>query len=358
MLSKQNLDAALVTSPPNVTYLSQFSNFTPGERETFLFITHNEQFIFTNALYFEEIKKQKSGFTIVEVTRERPFKKIVLEDIAKKHQIRSVGFENYDLTVLEYEKFKGIFAKFDALDLRNIRLKKNDDEIAFIEKACQIGDSAFSNVLSKIKAGMTEKQIALALESHIKEKADTSFPTIVAFGPHSSIPHHQTGDTPLRKGQIVLMDFGVRYNNYCSDMTRTIFFGKATPKQKRLYQTTLDAQKKAIEFLTSLILNRKSKTKMLKAADVDRVARDYIVSQGFPTIPHSLGHGIGIEVHESPRLSPLSNDVLESSMVFSIEPGIYIPEEGGVRIEDLVVLEPSGPRLLTHAPKDIIELPY
>lgn len=164
----------------------------------------------------------------------------------------------------------------------------------------------------------------------------------------------QTSDDRKQKtdGQFVLLDFGIKVDNYCSDMTRTIFYGKASNKQKKIYQTVLEAQTKAADFLNQQI---KSKKKVI-GKEVDQVARDYIISQGFPAIPHGLGHGIGLEVHEAPRLSPKSDDEITEGMVFSIEPGIYIPGYGGVRIEDLYVVEKSGLRQLTGSSKDIIEL--
>ncbi|MBI2334310.1 M24 family metallopeptidase, partial [Candidatus Daviesbacteria bacterium] len=170
-----------------------------------------------------------------------------------------------------------------------------------------------------------------------------------AFGKNSSIPHHQTGDKRLTiNDKLILLDFGVKLNGYCSDMTRTIFFGKPSEKQRKIYETVLEAQKIAIRFINS--------GKKIKAKDVDKVAREYIKSMGFPDIPHSLGHGVGLEVHEHPYLSSKSKEELKEGMVFSIEPGIYIPDFGGVRIEDLFVLENRNLRQLTTSHKNLIEL--
>lgn len=157
----------------------------------------------------------------------------------------------------------------------------------------------------------------------------------------------------------MLLDFGVKFNDYCSDMTRTVFFGKASKEQKRIYQTVWDAQKRALDYLYKVAPYDKVRpyckvTPLCR--EVDKVARDYIISQSYSSIPHSLGHGIGLEVHEMPRLSPKSKDILKPGMVFSIEPGIYLKEAGGVRIEDLVVLEKSGPKLLTNSSKHFVQL--
>jgi Xaa-Pro aminopeptidase len=160
--------------------------------------------------------------------------------------------------------------------------------------------------------------------------------------------HHRSDKTKLKKNQIVLLDFGVKYEGYCSDMSRTVFFGKADEKLKRIYQTVKESQKKAFARLSS-------KSSIVNLKDIDKIARDHIISKGFSSIPHSLGHQIGIDVHEEPRLSPKSKGKLENNMVFSIEPGIYIPSFGGVRIEDLVLYQ-NGPKLLTSSNRDLIEI--
>lgn len=221
------------------------------------------------------------------------------------------------------------------------------DAIPSIKKACKLTDAAFKFILKKIKPGISEKEIAFEINDFIKKHgADIAFPSIVAFDKNSVEIHHKPTDQRLKTKDIILMDFGAKVENYCSDMTRTIFLGKATSEQKKIYQTVLEAQKRAMKQLNNGI----------KASSVDKIARDYIVSQGYPTIPHSLGHGVGLEVHESPRLSPTSNDILKPGMVFSIEPGIYLPNKFGVRIEDLVALEQDGIKILTHSTKALIEL--
>lgn len=228
---------------------------------------------------------------------------------------------------------------------------KKPEEIQAIEKACQLGDKTFNYILKKIKPGVTEKQLAFEIKFFIKKHGGgTSFRPIVAFGANSSTPHHKTThNSKLKTHNLILLDFGVKLDSYCSDMTRVVFLGKATEEQRKVYQTVLEAQKLVIKHLVKLV-------NLIKAKEVDRVARDYIIKAGFPTMPHGLGHGIGLKVHEPPRLSPKSKDILKPGMVFSIEPGIYLPGKFGVRIEDLVVLEKSGPRILTKSPREIIEL--
>lgn len=349
---KKRLDAVLVSSIPNITYSTGCSNFSKDEREAFLLITKNRQYILTDGRYSEAVKEKVPHFILIEISSTSPFKK-ALGDLAKTFKLQRVGFEQDNITVSEYQRISSCFSSLQPFEVSDLRIIKEKEEIDLIEQACQLGDKTFDHILQSIKPELSEKEVSFELEYYIKRNgADVSFPPIVAFGSNSSVPHHQTGNQALERGDIVLLDFGVRLNNYCSDMTRVVFLGKVTTEQKRLYQTVFDAQQKAIEFLQGVSLYKESPC----ARDVDKVARDFIVSKGYPAIPHSLGHGIGLEVHESPRLSPTSKEILKPGMVFSIEPGIYIPGFGGVRIEDLFVFETSGLRQLTSSPKELIEL--
>lgn len=363
LLTKKNLDAVLLSSVPLITYYTGYSGFSTEEREAYLLIVAQplglrkpgvSGYILTDARYTEAVKNIP-GFTFIEVGK-KPLKEL-FTDIVKKDNTQQVGFEANNITVSEYTSFKKCFTKLIPFPLDTLRIEKDPEEITAITKACSLGDKAFAFLLPKITVGITEKELAFELEFFIKKHgADLSFRTIVAFGKHAATPHHQTSSQKLVANSWVLLDFGVKINNYCSDMTRTVFFGKATEKQKHMYQTVLDAQQKAIEFLNnkSSIVNRKLKT--IQSSEVDTIARTHIISQGYPSIPHSLGHGIGLEVHEAPRLSPKSKDLLGEMMVFSIEPGIYLPNVGGVRIEDLVVLTKTGPKLLTNAKRSFIQL--
>lgn len=353
VLRQNKLDCLLVSSLPNIIYLTGFSNFSKEEREAFLLITKDKHYIFTDRRYTEAVLAQVKNFKLIETSAKLPLLSTV-EQLMKKHKINSLGIEEDTITVSEYKKLSACLNVLKHLNINTFRLIKSNEEIDAIEKACELGDKTFEFILNKLKPDVSEKEIAFELEFFIKKYgADISFLPIVAFGAHSSIPHHQPTNQKLITNTIVLLDFGVKLNNYCSDMTRTVFMGKATDEQKRMYQTVLEAQKKSLD---SLYAKLNTKLKPVKASEVDQAAREFIVSQGYPSIPHSVGHGTGIEVHELPRLGPNSKDILETGMVFSIEPGIYIPNFGGIRIEDLVVLEKSGPRLLTKSSKELIEL--
>ena len=355
IFTEKKLNALLVTNVSNITYLTGYANFSKDEREAYLLITKNKQYVITDGRYAEAVLIHIPRFELIERTIKNSLKNI-FKNLAKKHKIKKIGIEENNVTVNEHAFLKKYFESLKNFSLSNLRSIKEHGEIDAIEKACQLGDKAFEYILKKIKKGVTEKEIAFEIELFIKKLgAELSFPSIVAFGKNSSVPHHQTSDQRLTTNdQIVLLDFGVKLNNYCSDMTRTVFFGKPTSEQRKIYQTVLTAQQKAIEHLGRWRSNDFGSSEvLLKAKDIDKTAHDYIIAKDYPTIPHNLGHGTGLEIHEAPRLSPKSKDILKPGMVFSIEPGIYIPGFGGVRIEDLVVLEPTGPRLLTKSPRDL-----
>lgn len=346
-----NLDGVLISSPANIVYFAGNFGFSEFERECLLLITKNRKFLITDKRYSEAVKNNVKNFKVLEIPAGRFLKES--SRIIKNLKIKNLGFEENNLTFLEHSLLKKS-VKLTPINLSDLRALKSKSEIENIKLACKIADQSYKFILSKLKAGVPEQQIANELEFFIKKNcADISFKPIVAFGKNSAVPHHLSDRTKLRQNQIVLLDFGVKINNYCSDMTRTIFFGNASAEFKRIYQTVLDAQTKAIEYINSqlLIVNGQ-----WFARDIDKIARDYIIKQGFPSIIHSVGHGIGIEVHEAPHLSPMSKDIIKPGMVFSVEPGIYITGYGGVRIEDLVVVTKKGAELISHANREIIEV--
>jgi Xaa-Pro aminopeptidase len=348
LINQQKLDAALITNPFDIAYFTNFSNFSNQEREGYLLVTKRHAFIITDGRYDEAVKNQTNGFAVLTRTTSKS-SYAIFSDIVKKYDISTVGFDENNLTVAEYVKLWDVFQKLIPLSIKSIRIKKDAEEIKKIQKACTLGDKAFLYIRTKLQTGVTEKAVAFLLEQYVKEKgAELSFPSIVAFGKNASVPHHQTGNTKLKKGDFVLLDFGVKFENYCSDMTRTIIFGEANERQKAMYDIVLASQKAAIDYMHA--------NKTVKASDIDKVARDYIVAKGYPSIPHSLGHGIGLEVHEAPSLSPTSRETLEDGMVFSIEPGIYEPGFGGVRIEDLFTLQNGKLVQLTKSPNNLLQV--
>lgn len=229
------------------------------------------------------------------------------------------------------------------------RMVKDEEELTQIEQAEHIGDAAFSHVLDILKPGVSEREIALELEFFMKKQGASklSFDTIVASGPNGSMPHAQVTDRLLQSGDFVTMDFGCVYQGYCSDMTRTVAIGTPTDEMKKVYQIVLDANVRAMEQIAA----------GQKCSDIDAVARGYIAKQGYGTyFGHGLGHGVGLDIHEEPRFSPKCDVITTENMVITDEPGIYLPGQFGVRIEDLVVVKENGYRKLSQSEKQLIIL--
>ncbi|MBI4100389.1 aminopeptidase P family protein [Candidatus Microgenomates bacterium] len=362
-LGAKKIGALLVSDFYNLAYLSQFFPLSPQEREAFLLITPHRGFLLTDGRYIEQARILKNDFNCLEITPRQNLVQIIA-NLVREEKVKCLGFEKTNLTFGEYEKLKAEVG-IKLIPTYNIveesRAIKDPKEITSIKRACQIADLAFAHLLKFLKPGLTEKEIADEIEWFIRKKGvvDLSFDPIVASGPNSAYPHHRSGDRKIKKQDIVLLDFGAKAENYCSDMTRVVFLGKATEEQKKVYNVVLEAQKKAIEFLKHYCHSKRSEESGnygIKPSEVDKASRDYITSQGYPAIPHGLGHGVGLCEHESPRLSFKSKDTLKPGMVFSIEPGIYLQNQFGVRIEDLVVLTETGPQVSTKSSKEIIEL--
>jgi Xaa-Pro aminopeptidase len=335
ILADKKLDAILITTTSNIIYLSGYIGFSPIEREGYILVTKKSHHILTDGRYTNAIKNLSQHFEIHEISTQNTLTKI-LDNIISKNGVKILGFEADNLTVAEYMKIKKIGAKLKAISLTDLRIIKSEDEIQKIKKSCDIANDAVAKIRKKIQPGITEKNIAYLLEDEVKKSgAELSFPTIVAFGKNAATPHHMTSDQKLKKEDLILIDFGVKYNNFCSDMTRTFFIGSPSKKLEEMYNVVEKSQKLAIDYVRSCL----EKKNAIHTSTVDKVARDYILSQNYPSIPHSLGHGIGIEVHEAPRLSQASKDILTEGMVFSIEPGIYLPHLGGIRIEDLFTIQ-------------------
>lgn len=343
---KLGIDAALIISDVNRNYLTGFT----GD-ESFAIITKNKAFFITDSRYTEQARKQVKNFEIIEYKPPSVhdyIKKIVLDN-----EIKRIGFEEDRISFSEYEKYKETLEGIELVKLNgaveNLRIIKDEEEIELISKAAQIADDAFLHILDFIKPNMKERDVALELEFFMRQKGASklSFDSIVASGKRSSLPHGVASDKVIEKGDFLTLDFGCVYEGYCSDMTRTIVIGKADDKQKEIYNIVLEANEAALEAI-----------KPKKACcEIDKIARDIIANKGYgDRFGHGLGHGVGREIHEQPRLSAFGKAVLEKGMVVTDEPGIYIPEYGGVRIEDLVLVTEDGYKVLSQSSKELIEL--
>lgn len=349
LLKENQLDALLISSPAMIIYLTGYAGFSPYEREAFLFITKTAQFVITDGRYSEAVMQNIPEFELLERTNQFTD---VFKALIKRMHLVHVGFEEDNLTVAEYTHFRKLF-KLTAVSLEDFRITKTEQELAHILRACALGDEAFTHIQSRIAAGITERELADELEWFIRRNNGTlSFPTIVAFGPHSAIPHHHTDNTTLKRNDVILIDFGVKYEQYCSDMTRTLGIGEIPDGFPHIYNTVKQAQEKAVSYVQETLKKGESPL----ASKTDSAARSHINKKGLPPFSHALGHGIGIEVHESPTISPRSRQELTEGMVFSIEPGIYLPRKFGVRIEDLFTIKDGSLLQLTHSSHDLIVL--
>lgn len=329
-------EAVFIASPSNLFYFTGMKN-----SDAYALFTNEEKFYFTDERYLEEAENNLKGFTIKNVKE--------LHDFFKTSGIKTLGIEGS----LTHDVFSVLtedgVEKFYHVDQRisKIRAVKSPQEIELIKKAQEITDKTFNDILSVIKEGISEIELAGTLESllYVNGADDLAFTSIVAFGANGSKPHAERSEKRLTQGTMITMDFGAKYRNYCSDMTRTVFFGTPDEEQKKIYNHVLTAQEMAIGIAHSGMTGR----------ELDAMARNYFTENGLGDyFIHSLGHGVGLDVHESPRASRFSDDVMEDNMIVTVEPGLYFPEKFGVRIEDMIIFNKSGVINLTKSPKNMI----
>ena len=347
LLDAKQLDAVLVSDGYNMRYLSGFTGATG-----YLLITKNSKTLFTDSRYTIAATMQAPDYTVVEVDAARDYCKVINQVLSAEGLV-TLGFEANQVRYSTYQNLKERLEAKELVplggELADLRRIKTAEEISLHRQAEHIGDIAFEEILNELKPGVTELEVAAKLEYIMKMNgADKlSFESIVASGVNSSKPHAEPGHKKIESGDFVTMDFGCVYNGYCSDMTRTVVVGKASNKQKEIYNTVLAAQLAVLDMLKP----------GLKGKEYDKVARDVIYGAGYEGyFGHGLGHSVGLEIHENPRFSMMEEDIVEAGMIMTVEPGIYIPDFGGVRIEDMVVLTEAGYENLTKSRKELIEL--
>lgn len=345
----KKIDAALIVSSINRLYFSGFKS-----SEGIIFVTLDESYFVVDFRYYESALKQVKNMKVVLAT---DFKSEIL-DIIKRHGIKNILLENDGITLAEVLKFEKLvertsvkFIKTKTLDdiIYSLRAVKTEDEIKNIKIAQEISERALNKLLPTIKLGMTEREIAFNLEILIrKEGADAiSFDLIVASGKNSAIPHAEPSNKRVENGDFITIDMGAVYNGYHSDMTRTVALGKVSEKKKLIYETVLHAQNKAMKAIKPNVFCR----------EVDDIARKFIYENGYEgCFGHALGHGVGLEIHEMPFLSARSEAVLKPGMIITVEPGIYLKNEFGVRIEDMVLVTETGCENLTLASRELLIL--
>lgn len=345
-IAKYGVGAILITNNYNIRYMTGFTGSSGVA-----FVTQEDAVFITDFRYTEQAAKQvePNGFRVVKHDG------IIPKEVAnqvEKLRVQSVAFEKDAMVYALYEQYKQAL-KVDFVPvsgiIEKIRLIKTPEEINIIKVACEIADNAFSHILTYIKPGMTELDVSNELEFFMRKQGATSssFDIIVASGLRSALPHGVATSKTIEKGDFVTLDFGALYNGYISDITRTIAVGQPSDKLVEMYNVVLESQMLAVEKVGP----------NMTGIEADAIARDYLKSKGYgEAFGHSTGHGIGLEVHEGPGLSFRSETVLEPNMVVTIEPGVYLPGIGGVRIEDDIVITQTGNEVLTRSPKELIIL--
>lgn len=342
-LNKKNVQSLLITSAPNLRYFANFED-TKG----YLLVTRKKAVFMTDFRYTEAAKKcVPKNVSVFDVGRKMEnFKKLI-----EKYKIKTVGIEDDHMTLLQYKSLKKLskgvkFKKIYPL-LQEIREKKQEYEIKNIVKSQRINEQVLDTVIKKfIRAGVTEKKVAWEIEKEAHELGaeNLAFSPIVAFGKNSSMPHATPGNTRLKKGDVILIDMGVVYKGYHSDMTRTFFTAKPTKLQEEAYKTVLKAQETAISALRPGITGKKA----------DHAARKIIEKAGYSeNFGHGTGHGVGFQIHELPNLSENYTEKIQENAVVTVEPGIYLEGKFGVRIEDMVVVTKKGPMIITKYGKNL-----
>jgi Xaa-Pro aminopeptidase len=338
-------DAVLIRSAPNRQFATGFSS-----SEGLVIITRSRAYFIVDFRYIEAARSAVSNFEIVLLDRGIYQ---MAGDILKENDAKNIVFEGNFVTYAAYLSMKKILKNFtlnpDDAFLSKLREVKSPQEIKWISQAQRIGEDTFRHICPLIKAGISEMDIAIEIDYHMRKLGGQmpAFDTIVVSGQNSSKPHGVPTSKKIENGDFVTMDFGTKIHGYCGDMTRTVAVGFATEEMKRVYEVVCRAQDTALAGIRALQTGK----------EADALARDVIGAAGFgPCFGHSLGHGVGLDIHEEPRFSHLSETIIEENTVVSVEPGIYLPGKFGVRIEDLVVVEKNGVRNLNTLGNEMIIL--
>ena len=347
-LTQEGIEALIVTKPANIRYLSNFSTPEDGK----VLITQDHAVLITDGRYIAQAKEEVDIEVAIDIDRD--WIKLMIDNYlgtqALSFESDAMTVANADLLNAKFTEHKLAAPKACSGIIEKARLYKTAAELDKMREAAKLGDEAFSHILEFIKVGMKEVEVALELERYMRTKGaeSVSFEIIVASGHRSAMPHGLASQKEIQSGELVTLDFGCVIDGYHSDMTRTFGMGKVSDEHRKIYDTVLEAEETA---LAAVAPNK-------KGVDIDGIARNIITEAGYGDyFPHGLGHGVGLEIHEAPNLSPRQPDiVLEPGMTVTVEPGIYIPGDAGVRIEDLAVVTETGAERLCFSDKTFIEL--
>jgi len=327
ILYQKNIDALLISNEKNIYYFTEFSGgfklLIPMDGECVLFV---------HAVNYEAANEMARNVRVDLIRVGEKAEAKILNEIAEC-RFKSIGFDGIDAR--EYLKIRGSLEdiRIECVEdaIWSLRKIKDEEEISLISRAADLTSRGMGRAFEIVKPGLREYEVAAEIEyeMHRSGSSGTAFDTIVCSGPESAFPHGGLGEREIKEGDLVVIDIGARYHGYCADMTRTIITGKPSERQKHIYETVKEAQRLAISQIMSGV----------RAREIDETARKYIANEGYGEyFVHSLGHGVGLDVHEPPTIGPISEDVISPGNVITIEPGIYIPKFGGVRIEDTILI--------------------
>ncbi|TFG07122.1 MAG: aminopeptidase P family protein [Promethearchaeota archaeon] len=352
---EKGLEAIFLTKQENITYVLGFKI----ESDTFIMIPRDDvnegiTWIFVNALEYDQVKRtlaeNKELHETVELKLIPGGKASYIPDEINNLDLKTVGFEEDFISVQKHEEWKEKFTIPNLIGaseiISNARMTKTQDEIERMKSAAKLGELGFKTIYDTIQEGMSEEELAAEAEYEMRKAGSegTSFDTIVAAGEQSAYPHAKTSNHKIKDGDLIIVDIGARYRGYCSDMTRTFIFGKVEPLKAELVNLVNDGQEFGLEHAKAGILCK----------DLDKLVRKYFKKKKREwgnKFLHSLGHGVGVEIHENPYLSPISKEILQEGMVVTLEPGLYIQGLGGARTEDQVVIKKDGYTSLTGTQK-------
>lgn len=339
-LRENSVDAAFIQKDENCRYISGFTG-----SDSYLFLSGENNYLLTDSRYTEQAKEEATGFTVINYAGRLAE---AVAGLVQKHRVRKLGIEN----ILTYRMYLSLQKQMPDIDFSfcetdQLRQIKGQAEIEKIMEACRISDEGFRKIIPLIQAGKTEAELRTALECAMLEAGSEgkSFDTIVASGWRSAYPHGTATDKLIENGDLITFDFGAIYQGYHSDITRTVAVGHITDRQRFLYDSVLDCVLYIEQIMKAGI----------KACDIDQEARSFLKKKELDSyFTHALGHGVGLEIHETPVLAPRDKTILMPGMVETIEPGVYIPGTGGVRIEDTVAIQKEGISILTKFPKEFL----
>ena len=346
-LTAAHLDGLLLTGLANIRYLTGFSGSS-----ALLLVTQRDTLLITDFRYQTQAADEVGTMARVSIEPQSLWTGL-WQQLGQMAGVQVIGFESAHLLHRDFQRLMEAGARWQwrpTLDLvETLRERKDPGEVRMIERAAEVAIRALERTLAEVTVGMTELQVAGVLERALRDEGSEGFPfpSIVASGPRSALPHARASSAKIRSGDFLLLDFGAEVGGYCADITRTVVVGRANDEQREIYDVVRHANQQASSDIRAGMSGR----------EADAIARSYIERRGYGELfGHGLGHGVGLEVHEAPRLARTADGPLSEGAVVTIEPGVYRPGWGGVRIEDDVVLDPAGPRILTNFTRELLEI--